>query len=101
MGQRGEEVVNVEGNAVRVTPRCGRRCRRPTWCAGSRVLRGPVIPDTAGLLEAVQRAIEFEDLAGVLAPVDAFRYAHVQLLRKRAMAVRLADKKAVAGGKSG
>ena len=65
----------------------------------------PVIPDAAGLLEAVQRAIEFEDLAGVLAVVDAFRYAHVQFLLECAVEVRLVDvglmdMKAVAGGKS-
>jgi hypothetical protein len=48
----------------------------------------PVISDTAGLLEAVQRAIEVEDLAGVLAVVDAFRYTHVQFLLECAVEVR-------------
>ena len=51
----------------------------------------PGIPDTASLLEAIQRASEIEDLAVVFATVDAFRYAHVQLLLKRAMEVRLVD----------
>ena len=49
--------------------------------------------------------IELEDLAGVFAAVDAFWYAHVQLLLERAVEVRLVDiglmdMKVVAGGKS-
>ena len=50
-----------------------------------------MIPDMTGLLEAIQRAIEFQDLAGVFAAVDAFRYAHVQLLPERTMKVPLVN----------
>lgn len=44
----------------------------------------PVIPDTASLLEAIQCAIEFENLADVFTIVNA---AHVQILLKCAMEV--------------
>ena len=103
-----EEVVDVGGDVVRVSPLAAdvdAGVRLGALVAKSLGRVDPVIPDAACLLEAVQRAIEFEDLAGVLAAVDAFWYAHVQLLLECAVEVRLVDvglmdMKAVAGGKS-
>ena len=48
--------------------RCGRRCRRRLGALVAESFQGrvnPVIPETAGLLEAIQHAIKFEDLAVV------------------------------------
>ena len=39
-----------------------------------------MIPNVAGLLKVIQRAIEFEDFAGVFVAANAFQYTHVQLL---------------------
>ena len=50
-----------------------------------------MVPDAAGLLEAVKGAIKLEDLAAELGAVDPLRDTHIEFLVEAAMKVSLVD----------